>query len=63
MPQFRAAEQKPGLGPIEEKKNGNIVIAGEFGEEAKFGRDLKLTADDGATFIAQLDNNGNFTNA
>ena len=48
---------------IEEKKNGNIVIAGEFGEEAKFGRDLKLTADDGATFIAQLDNNGNFTNA
>ena len=60
---YFSRNDRDGYFEIEEKKNGNIVIAGEFGKEAKFGRDLKLTADDGATFIAQLDDNGNFTNA
>ena len=60
---YFSRNDRDGYFEIEEKKNGNIVIAGEFGEEATFGRDLKLTADDGATFIAQLDREGNFTHA
>ena len=54
---------RDGYFEIEEKKNGNIVIAGEFGEEVNFGKSLNLTAGDGATFIAQLDNEGKFIHA
>ena len=54
---------RDGYFEIEEKKNGNIVIAGEFGEEVNFGKNFNLTADDGATFIAQLDDEGKFIHA
>jgi hypothetical protein len=54
---------KDGYFLIEEKRNGNIVIASEFGDEVDFEGGLKLTADDGASFIAQLDQFGNFTHA
>lgn len=56
-------EDSDGYFEIEEKPNGNIIIAGEFGGEATFGPNLRLTADDGATFVAKLDGNGIFTQA
>ena len=56
-------EDVDGYFEIEEKPNGNIIIAGEFDGDATFSPNLKLTADDGATFVAQLDSNGIFTQA
>ena len=60
---FFSRVRKDGYFLIEEKRNGNIVIASEFGDEVDFEGGLKLTADDGASFIAQLDQFGNFTHA
>ena len=60
---FFSREDKDGYFLIEEKRNGNIVVASEFGYELDFEGGLKLTADDGASFIAQLDQFGNFTHA
>ena len=56
-------EDSDGYFEIEEKSNGNIIVSGEFDGEATFGQNLKLTADDGATFVAQLDGYGSFTQA
>ena len=58
-----AREDSDGYFEIEEKPNGNIIVAGEFDGEATFGQNLKLTADDGATFVAKLDSHGIFTQA